>query len=105
MAGGPGLRLFENVVPMTVAASPEVSVWLDTTGFTQFLPYFVFTNSTGTTTFTVEGSFDGATQDTDMTYDAPVSGTAMDVKHNYIRFRIVQATATATVTKCFVQSR
>jgi hypothetical protein len=100
---GPGLRLFENVVPLTTAASPEVSGWMDTTGFTTILPYFTFT--TGTTTFTIEGSFDGSTLDSDITYTAPVSGTAMDVKHPYIRFRIVQATANATVTKCFVQSR
>lgn len=102
---GPGLRLFENVVPLTTAASPLASGWMDTTGFTSMLPYFTFTNTTGTTTFTVEGSFDGATQDTDITYSAPVSGTAMDVKHPYVRFRLVQATANATATKVFVQSR
>jgi hypothetical protein len=101
--GGPGLRLFENFTPLTVAASPKVSQWIDTTGFTSVLPYFVFT--TGSTTFTVEGSFDGSTLDADMTYTAPVSGTAMDVKHNFVRFRLVQATADATVTKCFVQSK
>jgi hypothetical protein len=100
---GPGLRLFENVVPLTTAASPLVSGWMDTTGFTSMLPYFTFTG--GVTAFTVEGSFDGATQDPDITYSAPVSGTAMDVKHAYVRFRLVQTTANATVTKCFVQSR
>lgn len=105
MAGtiGPGERLFENTAPLTTAASPLVSPWMDTTGFTQVLAYFTF--SGGTTALAVEGSFDGATQDTDITYGAVTSGAVFDVKHPYIRFRLTQTSANATVTKCFVQSR
>ena len=52
------------------AASPVVSGWFDTTGYTTLQLAYVFTNSTGSTTLTVEGSFDGSTQDTDMAYAA-----------------------------------
>ena len=66
----PGNRVWEYNTPATVALSPIVSGWFETTGFTNLLLSYVFTNSTGTTTLTVEGSFDGATLDTDITYPA-----------------------------------
>lgn len=99
----PGYKIWENTTPLTVANSPLVSQWFDTTGYTQIFPEFVFT--TGTTVFTVEGSFDGSTRDTTMTYGSPASGTAMNVEHTFIRFRIVQSSADATVTTVFIQSR
>jgi hypothetical protein len=107
----PGVRLFEQVVPATVAASPLVTAWLDTTGFTTLLLTYVFTNSTGTTTPTIEGSFDGATLDTDMVYAALAAspqittGVSVPVLTPFVRFRIVQATADATRTKLFIQAR
>ena len=107
----PGNRLFEYNTPLTVALSPFVSGFYDTTGFTNMLLAYVFTNSTGTTTPTIEGSFDGVTLDTDMTYAALAaspqlaSGLVVAVLTPFVRFRIVQATADATRTKMFVQAR
>lgn len=99
----PGYKIWENTTPLTTAASPLVSPWFDTTGYSSFLPYFVFAG--GTTALTVEGSFDGSTQDTTLTYTAPTSGTAMDAKHTFIRFRVVQTVGNATTTTIFVQAR
>ena len=110
----PGYKVWDNVAPLTTAASPLVSAWFDTTGYTTLLLLAVIVNSTGTTTLTVEGSFDGVTLDTTMTYadtglpvtasNAP-AGLAVVVKHTFIRFRVVQATANATTSTFFVQSR
>jgi hypothetical protein len=100
----PGYKIWENTVPVTTGASPLVSPWFDTTGYTTILPYFAFVS--GTTVFTVEGSFDGATMDSTLAaYSAPASGTAMNVQHTFIRFRVVQTVANATVTTIFVQAR
>jgi hypothetical protein len=107
----PGYKIWEQVTPATVALSPIVTGWFDTTGYTTILLNYVFTNSTGTTALTVEGSFDGATLDTDMTYSALAAspqlgaGVVVTVVTPFIRFRIVQATADATRTKAHVQSR
>jgi hypothetical protein len=107
----PGYKVWEYVTPATTALSPIVSAWFDTTGYTNLLLSYVFTNSTGSTTLTVEGSFDGATLDTDMTYTALAAspqigaGVAVPVVTPYIRFRIVQGTADATRTKACAQSR
>ena len=107
----PGYKVWEQVVPVTVAASPLVSAWFDTTGYTTLLLTYVFTNSTGTTTPTIEGSFDGSTLDTDMTYAALAAspqitaGVSVAVITPFVRFRIVQATADATRTKFCAQSR
>ena len=108
----PGYKVWENTVPLTTAASPLVSPWFDTTGFTTLLVECVFT--TGTVALTVEGSFDGATLDTTMTYadtGLPVSasntpaGLAVVVKHTFVRFRVVQTVSNATVTTIYVQAR
>jgi hypothetical protein len=107
----PGFKIWENTVPVTTAASPLVSGWFDTTGYTTLLLSAVIANSTGTTTFTIEGSFDGSTLDATMTYtpavtaSTGVAGTSFVVQHSYVRFRVVQATANATTTTIFVQSR
>jgi hypothetical protein len=107
----PGYKVWEQVAPVTVAGSPLVTGWFDTTGYTTLLLTYVFTNSTGTTTPTIEGSFDGSTLDTDMTYAALAAspqittGVSVAVITPYVRFRIVQATADATRTKFCAQSR
>lgn len=111
VATPPGYRVWEQVTPVTVAASPLVTPWIDTTGFTTLLLSYLFTNSTGTTALTIEGSFDGTTLDTDITYTAPPTQTVLTVGVSvvvatpYVRFRIVQATADATRTKLCVQAR
>lgn len=111
MPTAPGWKVWEQTAPVTVSASPLVSAWFDTTGYTTLLLTYVFTNSTGTTTPTVEGSFDGATLDTDMTYAALAAspqittGVSVVIITPFIRFRIVQATADATRTKFCAQAR
>lgn len=102
----PGWKVWEYVTPATVAGSPVVSGWFDTSGYTNLFISYVFTNSTGTTTLTVEGSFDGGTQETDIVYSSVGATPAtVAVLHPFVRFRIVQATADATRTKVCVQAR
>src|SRR5215469_17959601 len=98
MATLPGVAVWEMVTPATVAGSPVVTGWIDTTGFTTLLLTYVFTNSTGTTTLSIESSFDGVTQDTDMAYAALAAspqittGVTVTILARYLRFRVVQAT-------------
>ena len=102
----PGNRIWENTALLTVAASPLVTAWFDTTGYTTVLPSYKFT--TGTTVITAEGSFDGVNLDADLTtlYGAfPASGTTFPVLSPYFRIRVVQTVADATVTKVFLQAR
>jgi hypothetical protein len=109
VAAIPGYKVWANTTPLTTAASPLVSVWYDTTGFTQLLLSAVF--ATGTTTLTIEGSFDGVNLDSTMTYtpavtaSTGVAGTVFVVQHPFIRFRVVQTVSNATVTTIFVQAR
>ena len=100
----PGYKVWENTIPLTTAASPLVSPWIETTGFTTLLVAYLFT--TGTTVITVEGSFDGVTQDTTMPYSAvPTSPGSVTVMHTFVRIRVVQTVANATVTTVFAQSK
>jgi len=107
----PGYKVWENTVPVTTGASPLVTGWYETTGYTTLLICAVIANSTGSTTLTVEGSFDGATLDSTMTYTPAITastasaGAAMVVQHTFVRFRVVQATASATTTTIYVQAR
>lgn len=102
----PGWKLWENTIPLTTAASPLLTGWYETTGFTSLLLAYVFT--TGTTVFTIEGSFDGSTQDTTMAYPSlaasPQTALVVQVMHTYIRFRIVQTVSSATVTTVYAQA-
>jgi hypothetical protein len=105
----PGYKIWENATPLTV--STTLTGFYDTTGYTNILLSAVIANSTGSTTFTIEGSFDGTTLDATMVYtpavtaSTGVAGTVFAVQHPFIRFRVVQATATATTSTFFVQSR
>jgi hypothetical protein len=101
----PGYRLWEYFTPLTVAASPLTSPWIDCSGFSQVVPGFKFT--TGTATPTIEASVDGSTLDADLTtlYAAPTTGTAFSVVSPFIRFKVVQTVADATVTKIVLTSR
>lgn len=107
----PGNRVWEYNTPATLALSPIVTPFIETTGFTTLLLSYLFTNSTGSTTLSIEGSFDGTTLDSDITYTALPTQTTLTeavtvvVATPYVRFRIVQATADATRTKIFVQAR
>jgi hypothetical protein len=103
----PGYKLWENTVPLTTGASPLVSGWIETTGFTNVVLAYVFT--TGTTVISVEGSFDGSTLDSSMPYAAlgaaPQAALVVPVMHTFIRLRIVQTVSNATVTTAYAQSR
>lgn len=101
----PGYRLWEYFTPLTVAASPLTSPWIDCSGFSKIIPGFKFT--TGTSTASIEASIDGSTVDSDLTtlYSAPTSGTEFSVVSPYIRFKVVQTAADATVTKIVLTSR
>ena len=111
MATLPGFKVWEFTTAMTTGASPAVSGWFDTTGYTNLFVSAAFVNTTGTTTLTVEGSFDGATLDSTLAYPAGITatntptGVAVAVQHTFVRFRIVQATANATSTTVYVQAR
>jgi hypothetical protein len=100
-----GYRLWEYFTPLTQAASPLTSPWIDASGFSQVVPGFKFT--TGTSTASIEASIDGTTLDADLTtlYSAPTSGTAFSVVSPYFRFKVVQTVADATVTKIVLTSR
>lgn len=100
----PGYKVWENTTPLTTAASPLVSGWYDTTGYTQVLLTYVLAG--GTTALTVEGSFDGVNLDSTMTYSAVgASPATVTVQHSFIRFRVVQTVSNATTTTIFAQSR
>jgi hypothetical protein len=102
----PGWKLWEQTAPVTLALSPVVSPWFDTTGYTNLFISYVFTQSTGLTTLTVEGSFDGSTLESDIVYaPVPASPGTVAVLTPFIRFRLVQTTADATRTKAFCQVR
>jgi hypothetical protein len=106
----PGAKIWSTNVPTTTAASPVVSGWFDTTGYTQIVATNFAANSTGTTAVTLEGSFDGSTLDTDVSYGAALASSAtavivIPVLTPYFRIRIVQTTANATTTKIFLQAR
>lgn len=101
----PGYTVWEWSTPLTQAASPLISPWIDTAGFSQVVPGFKFTG--GTSTPSIEASVDGTNLDSDLTtlYSAPTSGTAFSVVSPYIRFKVVQTVADATVTKIHLKTR
>jgi hypothetical protein len=101
----PGYRLWEYFTPLTQAASPLTSPWIDASGFSQVVPGFKFTG--GTSTASIEASVDGTNLDADLTtlYSAPTSGTAFSIVSPWFRFKVVQTVADATVTKIVLTSR
>ncbi len=101
----PGYRLWEYFTPLTVVNSPLLGAWIDCTGFTQIVPAWKFTG--GTQVFSIDASIDGSAVDTDLTtlYSAPTTGTAFSVFSPFLRLRVVQSVADATVTKIVMTSR
>jgi len=92
-----------NVTPLTTAASPLVSPWIESLSCTQVVPGFAFVG--GTSVHSIEGSFDGVNPDTDLTYAAPTSGTVITIMHPYFRWKTVQTVANATVSKVVLKCR
>lgn len=104
----PGYKVWSTNVALTTAASPLVTGWFDTTGYTQLVvSYF---SAGGTNVATLEGSFDGTTQDTDLSYGAALTSSAtaatvVPVLTPFFRLRLVQTVGNATSTKVFIQAR
>jgi len=107
MAVAPGYKIWQYFTPVTVAASPLVGPWLDTTGYTQVFCWGAFAG--GTSTVTVEGGFDGSTVDADAVYAVTnttfTTPAAFSVITPFIRVRLVQTVGDATKTKMFLQAR
>jgi hypothetical protein len=105
VAIAPGYRVSEYLTPVTVASSPVLGPWVDTTGFTKLLSWLAVAG--GTTVVTVEYGTDGATADADFTPQTVTVGamSSLDVLGPFLRFRIVQTTADATKTKLYIQAR
>ena len=99
----PGDVLWENSAVITTAASPLLSPWIPTAGFTQVLPLFVFAG--GTSVHSIQGSVDGSTVDADYVYAAPTLNAAFSVNSPYIRWSTVQTVADATKSKVCLISR
>ena len=102
----PGYVIWEYNGPvLTVASSPLLSPWFETSEFTQILPFYKFTS--GTSVITFDASWDGAALDADLTtlYGTITSGTAVAAASPWFRVRVVQTIADATVTKIFLKAR
>lgn len=102
----PGSKIWASVAPLTVAASPLVTGWFDTDGYTNVVLAYVFTG--GTTVMTAEGSGDAISLEATHAYPAlaasPQGALVVPVMHDFIRFRLVQTVADATVTTVFAQA-
>ena len=94
---------WQNTAPITVAASPLVSPWIEAVGFSVVVPFFAFAG--GTSTHSIEGSFDGTRADADFGYAAPTSGTPFTVLSPYFRWKTVQTVADATKSKVVLRPR
>lgn len=102
----PGAKIWAATAPLTVAASPLVTAWFGTDGYTNIVLAYVFTG--GTTVMTVEGSSDAESLEATHAYPAlaasPQGALVVPVMHDFIRFRLVQTVADATVTTVFAQA-
>lgn len=100
-----GYRVAEYLTPVTLAASPVLLPWVETSGFTQILGWLAVAG--GTTVCTVEYGTDGATADADFTPVTIGAGAvaAFNVLGPYLRVRFVQTVADATKTKLYLQAR
>lgn len=100
-----GYRVFETVTPVTLAASPVLGPWIETSGFTKMLSWLAAAG--GTTVVTVEYGTDGINTDPDFPPVTITAGamTPPDVLGPYLRVRITQTTADATKTKLYIQAR
>ena len=106
MALQPGQRIWEySGPPITVAASPLLSPWFDTTGYTTVMPVFKFT--TGTSVHSIVASWDGVNIDNDLTalWATPATGTALIVMSPFFQWKTVQNIADSTVSKVFLAAR
>jgi hypothetical protein len=103
----PGATLWAHTTPVTTAASPLLSPWLSTDGFSQV--YTIGVSTGGTTTVTLEWGFDGASADANVTPTTVsplvLTVTLRDVLAPFMRVRWDQTVANATVSKITLKSR
>lgn len=109
MALFPGDHIWEYNPASPLIVSTLNSPWFDTQGYTTLLPVFKFTNSTGSSASTIIGSWDGISADTDLTalwaLSSLTTGVTQVVCSPFFQWQTVQTTATATVSKVFLQAR
>lgn len=100
-----GDTIWETVTPVTVASSPVLGPWVETTGCTQALGWLAVAG--GTTVVTVEYGTDGATADADFTPVTVAAGANVpfNLYGRFARVRIVQSVADATKTKLYLQAK
>jgi hypothetical protein len=100
-----GAVLFEVLTPVTLAASPFLTGWVETTGVTQALGWLAVAG--GTSVVTVEYGTDGSTADADFTPVTVAAGANVpfNLYGRYARVRIVQTIADATKTKLYLQAK
>jgi len=100
-----GYRVAEWLTPVTVASSPVLGPWVETSGFTQIIGWLAVAG--GTTVVTVEYGTGGSSVDADCTAVTITAGasSAVNVLGPYLRFRITQTVADATKTKLYLQAK
>jgi hypothetical protein len=103
----PGSLLYVLTTPVTTAASPVLSPWINTENFCQL--YAIGVATTGTTVVTLEWSFDAATVDTDITATTisplALTVTLRDVLAPFVRVKWAQTVSNATVSKLTVRAK
>ena len=100
-----GDTIAEYLTPVTVAASPVLLPWVETSGCTQALGWLAVAG--GTTVVTVEYGTDGAAVDADFTAVTIAAGANVpfNLYGRFCRVRIVQTSADATKTKLDLQAK
>jgi hypothetical protein len=97
-----GDTIWENTAPVTMAMSPLLSPWFETSGVTQALGWLAVAG--GTTVVTLEYGTDGSAADADFTPVTISAGanTPFNLLGRFCRVRIVQTVADATKTKLYL---
>ena len=99
-----GYRVAEYLTPVTVAASPVLLPWVETSGFTRVVGWYA--TAGGTSAPTIEYGTDGAAADGDFTPQViPVGTVALDVLGPWMRVRFTQTVADQTKLKLYLQAR
>jgi hypothetical protein len=102
----PGTVLWTLTTPVTTAASPVTSPWINTDGFTQM--YVIAVAAGGVSALALEWGFDGAMVDTDITattVTVALTVTPRDALAPYTRLKWTQTSANATVSKLTIRAK
>jgi hypothetical protein len=103
----PGQTLWSNTAVVTTAASPLLSPWISTDGFS--VVYVIGVATGGTTVVTLEWGFDGVNPDASITATTvtplTLTVTLRDVLAPMMRVKWVQTVADNTVSKITLKAR